>query len=296
MATVVNLWGRLVPPEQAVISVFDRGFLYGDSVYEVLRSYRGEPFRMEAHLERLAASAERIALEIPWSRERLTEEIRRTLEAAANDREGRESYIRIIVTRGAGPIGLDPALAEGPRVLVIVRPLEQPPPEAYQRGVEVAIVGVRRNAKDAVDPAAKTGNYLNNLLALKEARDRGAYEAIMLDAEGRIAEGSTSNVFLVRGGTLETPALETGILEGVTRREVLSVAEALGVPTRECYLRPEDLKQAEEAFLTSTIREILPVTRVDGAPVGSGRVGEVTRRIMAGFRERTGPPLGVAPF
>jgi branched-chain amino acid aminotransferase len=296
MGTVVNIDGTLFPPDEAKVSVFDRGFLYGDSIYEVVRTYGGKPFELDAHLERLARSGERIALSLPWDRARLSREVTRTLDAANNLEEGRESYIRVVVTRGSGEIGLDPALAVDPRTVIVVRPLVMPPREAYTAGIEVAVVGVERTAPTAIDPSAKTGNYLNNLLALKEARDRGAYEAVMLDAKGRITEGSTSNVFVVKDGRLKTPPKEVGLLEGVTRRTVLSVARDLGLPTDEVHLGPEDLRGADEAFITSTIREIVPVTRCDGQAIGAGRVGPLTTRVQAGFRARTGEPVDRASF
>ncbi len=278
MSTVVNIDGRLVSQDEAYISVFDRGFLYGDSIYEVIRTYGGEPFELRAHLERLET------------------EVRRTIGAADNVAEGRETYVRVVVSRGAGEIGLDPALAEHPRTVIMARPLTAPPLEAYRHGVEVAIVGVQRVAQAAVDPAAKTGNYLNNLLALKEARDRGAYEAVMLDSQGRITEGSTSNLFVVRQGTLVTTPRDVGILEGVTRRTVLWLAAEAGIASQEKHLGPADLRGAEEAFITSTIREVLPVTRCDGQPIGDGRVGGLTRRIQSEFRRCTGTPVDGGGF
>lgn len=284
MATLVNLNGTLVPPTEAKVSVFDRGFLYGDSVYEVVRTYGGRPFAMDRHLDRLHASAARIGMELPWDDARIAAEVERTLAAAGNE----ESYVRIVATRGAGPIGLDPALAEDPQLLVIVQPIHLPPPEAYERGVKVQLVGVRRNLREAIDPRAKTGNYLNNVLALREARAHGAYEAVMLDAEGRITEGSTSNLFVVQGGRLITPPTEVGILEGVTRGVIFEVARAEGIEVEERHLAPADLLGADEAMITSSVREILPVVRVgiDGEEhaIGDGAPGPVVRRITAAFR------------
>ncbi len=296
MGTVVNIDGKLFAPDEARISVFDRGFLYGDSVYEVIRTYRSEPFEIELHLERLARSAELIAMSIPWDTARLEQEVRRTVAAANNQAECKETYVRVVVSRGTGEIGLDPALAVAPCTVIIARPLSPPPREAYERGVEVAIVSVQRVAQAAVDPSAKTGNYLNNLLALKEARDRGAYEAVMLDAQGRITEGSTSNLFLVRDGVLATPPRDAGILEGVTRRTVLRLARELGIACEEVHLGPVDLKGASESFITSTIREVVPVTRCDGLPVGSGEPGPITRRVRDALRGLTGEPLDGGGF
>jgi branched-chain amino acid aminotransferase len=281
VATLVSLDGRLLPPARARISVFDRGFLYGDSIYEVLRTYGGEPFELEAHLRRLRRSAALIGLRLPLSMARLRARLAAALRAAGN----RESYVRLIVTRGEGPIGLDPALAVHPHVIVLVRPLHPPPAEVYARGVSIRVVDVRRNLRQAIDPAAKTGNYLNNVLALREARARGGYEALMLDARGRVAEGSTSNVFAVFGRRVATPPLD-GILAGVTRDLVLKLARKLGHPAEERPLRRADLLRADELFLTSTLREVVPIARVDGRRVGRGAPGEITRRLLEAFRER----------
>lgn len=292
----MSIDGRIVGPEEARVSVFDRGFLYGDSVYEVVRTYGGRPFELEAHVKRLFESGRLLDLALPRSRQEISTEVLRTLEAADNLGEGHESYIRIVVTRGSGEMGLDPALASNPCFIVMVRPLEQPAQSAYDQGVNVAVVGVRRVRSGAVDPAAKTGNYLNSVLALAEARRTGAFEAVMLDSDGRITEGASSNIFVVQGGVLRTPPLEVGILEGVTRRTVLEVAGEAGVRAQEVHLRPTDLTGADEAFLTSSIREIVPITRVDATPLGAGTVGEVTRRIQHRFRVRTGQPVDGGRF
>jgi branched-chain amino acid aminotransferase len=282
MATMVCLDGALTRPENAVISVFDRGFLYGDSVYEVLRTYRGVPFLLEPHLARLSESARRIGMGAMPVRE-LSAETLATHRAANN----LDSYLRLIVTRGGGKIGLDPALAEQPRRIVIAQDVEEmrPPARLYEDGCEVSLVGVRRNLREAVDPAAKTGNYLNSVMALAEARGKGAYEAIMLDHRDMITEGASSNIFVVIGGVLITPALEVGILKGVTRGVVLELAARAQIRVLEAPLTPSVLAEsADEAFLTSSIREIVPVTKVDGRPLGSGRVGPVTQRLRELFR------------
>jgi branched-chain amino acid aminotransferase len=301
MSTVVNLDGLLVAPEQARISVFDRGFLYGDSVYEVIRTYGGRPFEEEAHLARLRHSAERIGLVPKWDAARTAREIERTLEASrGGDRPDPlaapwnpgERYLRVVMTRGAGEIGLDPALAVDPVALVVAQPISGPPASAYREGVAAAIVGVRRAAPDAVDPSAKTGAHLPNVLALREARGAGAHEALLLDGQGFVTEGSTSNVFAVMGGRLRTPPLAAGILEGVTRGVVLRLARQAGVTAEEVPLRPEDLEGADELFITSTVREIVPVTRLGGRPVGTGRPGATTSALHRAFRALAGGPPG----
>jgi branched-chain amino acid aminotransferase len=286
MDRIVSIDGELVPPDRAFISVFDRGFLYGDSVYEVVRTYRRVPFELQAHLSRLARSAQLIALSLPWALERIAREIVRAIAAT----DCPEAYVRVIVTRGEGELGLDPALARGGRVIIIVKPLVVPPDDAYLRGVLVALVDVRRNLREAIDPAAKTGNYLNNVLAVNEARRQGAYEALMLDHAGRITEGSSSNFFLVQKGRLLTPPLEVGILEGVTRRVVLELAREASLTIEERDLLPEDLLASDEVFLTSTTRELVPVTlvsyRESSHSIGAGKPGPVTLLLLRAFRER----------
>ncbi len=302
MPTVVNLDGTLLPPEQAKVSVFDRGFLYGDSVYEVVRTYGGRPFELGRHLARLRHSADRVGLEPRWDAARTTAEIERTLEAsrggdapdpAAAPWNAGERYVRVVMTRGAGEIGLDPALAVNPVAVVIVQPLAGPPARAYADGVKAAIVGVRRASPQAIDPSAKTGAHLPHVLALREAREVGGYEALLLDDRGFVTEGSSSNVFAVRAGRVRTPPLAAGILEGVTRGVVLRLAREIGVAAEEVPLRPEDLEAADEVFITSTIREIVPVTRMGERIVGDGRPGPVTHRLHQAFRRLAGGAVGV---
>jgi branched-chain amino acid aminotransferase len=299
MPTVVNLDGLIVPPAEARVSVFDRGFLYGDSVYEVIRTYGGRPFELEAHLRRLEGSAARIGLELPWEAARTTREIARSLEASRDPARGAdpeepdaapwnpgERYVRVVMTRGAGELGLDPALAVDPRAIVIARPVHGPPLEAYRRGVKAWVVGMEHVPARAMDPAAKTGNYLHSVLAVREARAAGAHEAILLDAGGHVTEGSTSNVFWVRGGRLETPPVEIGILEGVTRGVVVALAREAGVPLTEVRVPPDELAAADEVFITSTVRELVPVTALGDRLVGSGTPGPVWARLHALFRAR----------
>jgi branched-chain amino acid aminotransferase len=302
---VVNLDGDLVAPSAARVSVFDRGFLYGDSIYEVIRTYGGRPFELEAHLVRLRRSGERIGLEPKWDRDRTAREIERTLEAsrggdapdpAAAPWNVGERYLRVVMTRGAGAIGLDPALAVDPVALVIAQPLPAPPMRAYAEGVCAAIVGLRRASPLAIDPMAKTGSHLPNVLAIREARAAGAYEAFLLDDDGFVTEGASSNVFAVRGGRVVTPPLAAGILEGVTRGVVLRLARGIGIAAEETPLRAEDLEAADEVFLTSTIREIVPIVRLGTRQVGSGRPGPVTTRVHQAFRRlASGAVGGAAP-
>lgn len=281
MPPIVSVNGELLRPEDAVVSVFDRGFLYGDSVYEVVRAYRGVPFELDAHLARLEGSAERIAMRLPVSLGELREETLRALRASGYD----DAYLRLVVTRGSGEIGLDIALARSPVRVIFVQELNLPSPAAYSDGVRLALVSVRRNLRAAIDPLAKTGNYLNSVLALAEARARGCYEAVMLDHRDCVTEGSSSNIFAVTGGVLITPPLEVGILNGVTRSVVLRVAERANVQVLELPLTEPILRRADEVFITSSIREIVPVVAVDDAEIGGGRPGPVYRKVQALFSQ-----------
>jgi len=269
--------GGVRPPEEAKVSVFDRGFLYGDSVYETIGTAYGRLFAARDHLDRLERSAERIGLAVP-PRAEIERAIAETIEAAANP----ESRVRVILTRGVGKLDLDPASCSDTRLVVIVFPLGPPTPEMFEKGVAVAIVSVARNSPRAIDPAVKSGNYLNNVLALGEARRRSkAYEAILCAGDGSVAEGSTSNVFAVVGGEVRTPPPEVGILDGITRAKVMGLCGDAGIPLAERRLSPDELRGADEAFITSATRGVLPVTTIDERPVGGGAPGPVTRRLMA---------------
>lgn len=268
--------------------VLDRGFLYGDSVYEVVRTYGGRPFELARHFERMERTAHRIGLALP-ARAEIERELLRTLDAAGNA----ESYARIVVTRGEGEFGLAPQQAEGlHRLIVIVRPLTLPSEDKYERGLEMAIAKTRRNSPLSLDPALKTGNYLNNILALREAVDAGADDAILLDLSGRVTEGTTSNVFFVQRGVVVTPPLELGMLEGVTRAVVIEVARGEGLLVREEPHGPEALAAADEVFVSSTLREVMPVTSLvflessgeQKRAVGNGKPGPIAQRLRAAFR------------
>ena len=287
MPALCNVEGRLVPPEQAVVPVLDRGFLYGDSVYEVVRTYGGRPFELDRHLMRMERTAQRIGLQLP-SRDALVRELSRTLDAAGNP----ESYARIMVTRGEGQFGLGAHLADGHRLIILVRPLTPPPEEVYARGLTMAIARIRRNPPQALDPALKTGNYLNNILALREAHEAGAYDAILLDLRGQVTEAITSNVFFVQRGVLVTPPLSLGMLEGVTRAVAIEAARREGILVREEPHGAEALAAADEVFVTSTLREVMPVTQLifleshgeQKRAVGEGKPGPVAQRMRAAFR------------
>jgi branched-chain amino acid aminotransferase len=281
MGVLVSIDGRLLPPEQATVSVFDHGFLFGDSVYEVVRTRRGVPVTMEEHLLRLEGSAARIYFPLPWSRKEIAGRIGEALRAAGNP----ESYIRIVATRGPGEISLLPDTCRNPSLILLVKPLPVPPPSVAREGLRVALAGRPRNDRRALDPSAKTGNYLNNLLALVEAARAGADDAILTNPAGHLAEATTSNVFLVRGGRVLTPDLASGILAGITRDLLLREMPGRGIPAEEGEIPAAALAEADEVFLTSTIRGVAPVTRVDGRPVGSGKPGPVTARVAALYEE-----------
>lgn len=267
-------------PADAKISVFDRGFLYGDSVYETMRTAGGEPLELERHLQRLRRSGAGIGLEIPFSDEALARSIKRTHAAAGNP----ESYVRLVVTRGAGPIALDPRHGHTPLLVVLVQPLVLPQADAYERGIRAVLVDITKNAGTSMDPSIKSGNYLNNILALREAIEAGGEDAIMCNPEGAVSEGATSNVFMVSGGRVATPSMRTGILPGITRQTVCELAASLGLPVEETTILPAQLRAADEVFLTSSVRGIMPVTRLDDAPVGAGTAGPVTRRLHQAYQ------------
>jgi branched-chain amino acid aminotransferase len=286
VSRIASIDGVLHAPEDARVSVYDRGFLYGDSVFETIRTYGGEPFALGEHLARLARSAAKIGITLPIAAADLALEVRLAVRAARND----ESYVRVTVTRGTGPLGLDPALARAPLRVILVEPLTPPPAALYRDGVRAVTTRVDRPADAA--PGAKVGNYLASLLALQAAKAQGAHEAILLDARGDVLEGATSNVFFVQGGALLTPPEDAGILAGITRAQVIEIAAELGFPVRLITFSPT--LPAEEAFLTSSLREMLPLAQVDAHRFGDGHPGPVTRAIHTAFRRRVG--LGGEPM
>jgi branched-chain amino acid aminotransferase len=283
MTTLVSLDGRIVPPEAAQVSVFDRGFLYGDSVFEVLRTYGGVLFGFEEHLARLARSA-RLAL-IDFSDIAL---LRREILAVVSATGNAETYLRIVVTRGTGKaLGLDPALAVAPQRVVIATDVPVMPREMYERGIAVITYRTQRVSEGTSAAGAKLGNYLLSILATHEAHARGAEEALILDARGQVVEGTTSNVFLVRDGALVTPPDEAGLLAGITRGKVLELAREMGLPVAMRTFAPSELASADEVFITSSIRELVPVIAFDGVPAGQGRPGVLTRRLLDAYRALT---------
>lgn len=278
MLVYVN--GHFVPKEKASISVFDHGFLYGDGIYETLRAYGGKLFLLSKHLSRLKQSAEAISLKLPLSLDKIGEALDETL----NVNKLTEAYVRIHISRGPGEIGLNPALCPAPTMIIVTQPFKDYPAEFYENGVAVAIVSTRRNHPLAVSPVIKSTNFLNNILAKIESLKVSAYEGIMLNWEGYVAEGTISNIFTVKRGVLYTPHLDTGILEGVTRDLVLHLARKDRIPAKEIMLRPRDLTGADECFITNTTVEVLPVTRVDDTVIGSGKPGSVTTTLREAYK------------
>lgn len=278
---LVAIDGQLV--ERPTISVFDRGFLYGDSVFETTRSYGGAPFRLPEHLARLAWSANKLGFELPCTVADLVGEVGALLRVAQGRRAG-EWVLRLMVTRGEGPFGLDPSGAHDPRRILFMQPLRPLDARLYRDGVAVVSVSTFRPSDAA--RGAKVGNYLESILALKEAKQGGAHEALILSYDGCVVEGTTSNVFALRDGKLVTPPTTETLLPGITRALAMEAAHSLGVEVDERRMTPEDIASADEAFITSTIRELVPVVAIDGRAIADGTVGPTTRELHRRFRER----------
>jgi len=281
----VNVNGKFLPTHAPAVSVLDRGLLYGDGLFETLRSYDGVPFLLEEHLARLNASA----AELRIAEGLATSLIVRNISELLRLNELRDAYIRITLTRGshAGRLELDPT--DRPTVAIVTRPVRLLPPTRYDPGSSAIFAAIRQNAESPL-PRHKTLNYLGNLVAKTEARDRGADEALLLNTRGEVAEAASSNVFLALGGRLVTPSLESNILPGVTRAEVLRLARQAGIPTEERIVRPDEFRAADEVFLTSSIAEIVPVRAIDGVPIRAGTPGPLTRRLHAAYQLLTRQP------
>ena len=286
MTAIVNVNSRISDEREAVIPVLDHGFLYGEGVYETLRTYNERPFLLDRHLRRLRTSAEMISLNVPLTDDQFDARIAATERAAATRLGARSSewYIRILLTRGVGELTYDPAACPTPSVVIIVKPFEAPKPEAYEQGVAVALVSIMRNHPRSLNPLIKSNNLLNNALAMQEAVRRGAFEGVMRNYRDELSECTTANLFVVKNGQALTPPLDAGLLAGITREFVFELGPAEGIPVRDAVLRDHDLFDADEAFLTSTTRELVPITRADDRVIGSGRPGPVTRRLLEAFR------------
>ncbi|HYR88286.1 MAG TPA: aminotransferase class IV [Terriglobia bacterium] len=274
MSTSININGAITAPEDAKISILDHGLLFGDSVYEVLRTYQGKPFLFSRHFARLEHSASGIDLQLPWNKSETLEQINRTLIPG-------ECRIRLVVTRGVGELSPSTETCADPTPIIIVAPLVVPPENAYTDGVNVVISSVRRSGRHA---DIKTGSLIHQVLALREARSKGAFEAILLTGDNQLSDGITSNIYLVREGVITTPPHDAGIVEGITRGVVLDLARKMGIRVTEGLSHVTQTKRADEMFLTSTGREVLPITRVDGKPVGNGRRGPITTRLLEAYR------------
>lgn len=286
----VQIWidGELKQGESAVVSVLDRGFLYGDSVFETLRTYSGKPFALAEHVDRLKKSAEQVLIELPVTPAQISSEIARAVELSGFP----ESYVRVMLTRGQGALGLDPRVAVSPLRVLIVAPLSPPPLSDYRNGISVITFQTSRVQDDTPAAGAKIGNYLVAVLAHKQASEVGAKEALIKNVAGEVVEGATSNVFWFEGGKLWTPPVSAGILAGITRHHILEVARDLNLPVEMRVPKVHELIRSEGVFISSSIREMLPVVSIDGTQVSSGRVPENTTRLHAEFRRRAGaPPL-----
>ena len=280
-AVYVN--GRILPAREAAVPVYDHGFLYGEGVYETLRTYNRVPFLYDRHLRRLRSSAQRIALDVPFDDETLAGWIQQTVEAAG---EMQEAYIRVLLTRGVGDLNYDVIATPTPSLVIIVKPLDEPPARVAEQGIRISLVSIMRNHPSSVNPVIKSNNLLNNALAMQEANRDGGEEGLMCNYRGELSECSQANFFMVRDGVALTPESASGLLEGITRAFVHEVGQEIGVPVREETLYPEDLDSADEAFITSTTRELSPVVRIGERIVGNGKPGPITLRLLNGYRER----------
>ena len=283
MALQVNINGKLYDKEDAKVSVYDHGLLYGDGVFEGMRSYGGKVFRLEGHLQRLWDSANAILLEIPMSQEELGRAVNETL--AVN--EIVDGYIRLVVTRGAGTLGLDPNKTSDPQVIIITDHISLYPDEFYENGLEIVTASTVRNHPAALNPRIKSLNYLNNILAKIEGLQAGCVEALMLNHKGEVAECTGDNIFLVRRGAVYTPPTDAGILEGITREVAIELAQEAGLDVHQIALTRHDVFVADECFLTGSAAEVIPVVKVDHRSIGDGRPGPITRDLIDRFRKLT---------
>ena len=275
--------GKLVDREKAVISVFDHGLLYGDGVFEGIRTYDGLIFRLKEHIDRLYRSADAIKLRIPLAKTDMSKAVIKTLKA----NKLKDAYIRLVVTRGVGDLGLDPRKCKVPTIFIITDKIALYPKEYYEKGLEIITARTRRNLPQALDARIKSLNYLNNILAKIDAIKAGTEEAIMLNYEGYVAECTGDNIFMVKGGELATPPVTLGALEGITRAAVMGIAGREGISFCERLLKMEDLYAADEVFLTGTAAEVIPVVKIDKRTIGNGSPGPVTAKLTEEFRKLT---------
>jgi branched-chain amino acid aminotransferase len=281
--TQVYINGKLVDRQQATVSVYDHGLLYGDGVFEGIRVYGGKVFLLKEHIDRLYESARAIRLEIPMTRSDLSAAVKSTV--AANKLA--DGYVRLVITRGAGTLGLDPRKTSDPQVIIIADTISLYPPELYEQGLKLITASTIRNHPQALSARIKSLNYLNNILAKIEGIDADCVEALMLNHKGEVAECTGDNIFIVRKGVLKTPPVDAGVLEGITRNAVLQLAREAGVPVEETTLTRHDIYIADECFLTGTAAEVIAVVSLDGRTIGEGRPGPITRDLLARFQKLT---------
>ncbi len=279
----IFLNNRFVKQEDAVVSVFDHGFLYGDGVYETIRSYGNRIFMRDQHLARLRRSADAIGLAIPIAEKDWPGLLHEAMERndVGNDRV--DAYLRITISRGMGEIGLDPALCPSPTVVIMAKPLHPPSPQQYEQGVSVIVAQTRRNLPSALSPHIKATNFLNNILAKREAIAAGVFDSVLLNWQDQLAECTVSNLFWVKAGTVSTPSLDCGILDGITRDIVIMLAQESGLPVQEGHFGVDTLHQADECFLTNTSMELMPVTMIEHRPIGTGKPGLITGQLQTQF-------------
>lgn len=273
--------GKFYSKEDAAISVYDHGLLYGDGVFEGIRAYAGRVFKLKEHVDRLFESAKSIMLKIPLTREKLMEDVAHTVKVNGL----KDAYVRLVVTRGPGTLGLNPFNCSTPQIIIIADKIVLYPRTFYENGLSVITVPTQRNLAEAVNPRIKSLNYLNNILAKIEAINSGVHEAIMLNAQGYVAECTGDNIFVVKEGIVKTPPLYVGVLEGITRDEIISIARKFGIKVVESVFTRHEVFNADECFLTGTAAEVIPVVKVDGRAIGNGRPGKLTRRLMTAFHE-----------
>ncbi|MFP4465668.1 MAG: branched-chain-amino-acid transaminase [Candidatus Goldiibacteriota bacterium] len=280
---IINLNGKIVPKEKAVVSVFDHGLLYGDGVFEGIRVYGGNVFKLKEHIDRLYDSAKAIMLEIPAAKEQM---IKYVVEAVGKS-SLKNAYIRLVVTRGVGDLGLDPAKCPLATYFIIVDSIKLYPREFYKKGLSITTVAVRRNVSEALNPQIKSLNYLNNILAKIEANNHGSLEAVMINQNGYVSEATGDNIFIIKDGVLLTPPLFAGVLNGITRNTVIDIAKKMKIPVKQAIFTRYELYTAQECFLTGTAAEIIPVVEIDARVINGGTPGRITKKLTEEFHKIT---------
>jgi branched-chain amino acid aminotransferase len=291
MRGAVYVNGNVTPADQAVIPVYDHGFVYGEGIYETLRTYNKVPFLYDRHIRRLRQSAQYLDLPLRFDERTLLDWIQETMSAAG---PLHEAYIRVLVTRGVGELTYDITATPAPSIVIIVKPNEEPPARIFREGIKLCLVDILRNHPQSVNPIIKSNNLLNNALAMQAAYRRGGEEALMCNYRGELSECSQSNFFMVRDGVVLTPKSAAGLLEGVTRAFIFEVGRDLGIEVRDETLYPKDLESADEVFITSTTREMSPVTRIDDRIVGAGTPGQITMALLDRYRRKAQELTGAA--